>query len=150
MPLGKRIVELSQCTFYVRIFLSICNKVSHICESLFPQFNYFYLYNVALRHRKISCGQVGKVPWETTIFLHSLSSPQWSCYFVDCGRTLCPRFKKNRPKPSFPNDVRNYFSLRFSECFSKPSFHECFENYSMSLGTKTEIKFCEVFKTFDL
>lgn len=65
---------------------------------------------------------------------------------------FCPRFKKNRSKSSFPNDVRNYFSLRFSECFSMLSFHECFENYSMSLGTKTKIRLFEafIFKTFDL
>lgn len=29
--------------------------------------------NVALRYRKISCGQMGEVQWESTVFLESLT-----------------------------------------------------------------------------
>lgn len=82
------------------IFSRARHKFSHVCESLLPHFNLFCLHNVALRYQKISYGQVGKVPWESTIFFPLTIHPV-TILLCPCDRTLCARFKKLSPYHHF-------------------------------------------------
>lgn len=127
-------MELTEHTFYVSSSASETNShksVNHYFHTSTTSVYTRWLSDTGKSHVAKWTKYCGKVPFSYT----RCPAHDDLNMLLTVRRHYVQGFKKNRPKSSFPSDVRTYFSLRFSACFVKPSFHESFENHSMSLSS---------------